>query len=159
MHGGSLRMFVEKRERIEQPNSRSPQGRGGCGRSGSRVLSGIRGTSKSRSRVAAELLAGLKRDGKRIAGYAATAKATTLLSYCDIDKQTLEYIVDLNGFERSESLPAAHPDPLTKEAQGRSPGLRVDPGVEFRERDHAAAGRVSGTGGQIRYSDSGPAIV
>jgi hypothetical protein len=54
------------------------------------------------------LLCNLNRDGKRIAGYAAAAKATTLLSYCEIDKETLEYIVDLNGFKQGKFMPGQH---------------------------------------------------
>ncbi|PSN13586.1 methyltransferase, partial [filamentous cyanobacterium CCP5] len=34
--------------------------------------------------------------GKRIVGYGAAAKATTLLSYVGIDRQLLDYIVDLS---------------------------------------------------------------
>ena len=37
------------------------------------------------------LLRDLKGRGKTIAGYAAAAKATTLLSYCDIDTKMLDY--------------------------------------------------------------------
>ncbi len=43
-----------------------------------------------------ELLKGLKRTGKRIAGYGAAAKATTLMNYIGIDDSLIDYIVDRN---------------------------------------------------------------
>jgi hypothetical protein len=54
------------------------------------------------------MLLELKRSGKKIAGYAAAAKATTLLSYCEIGKDTLEYIVDLNQFKQGRYMPGQH---------------------------------------------------
>ena len=108
IHGGSLRIFVEKRD---QPSSRTmdllkdeetarihePDYYNDFAAQINRVRDSLK-----------NLLSRLKRDGKRIAGYAAAAKATTLLSYCDIDKQTLEYIVDLNGFKQGRFMPGQH---------------------------------------------------
>ena len=108
IHGGSLRIFVEKRD---QPSSRimdllndeetarihEPDYYNDFAAQINRVRDSLK-----------NLLSRLKRDGKRIAGYAAAAKATTLLSYCDIDKQTLEYIVDLNGFKQGRFMPGQH---------------------------------------------------
>lgn len=108
IHGGSLRMFVEKRE---QPSSRIVDLLEEEEAAGVQDLAYYQGFATQVNRVREslrELLAGLKRDGKRIAGYAAAAKATTLLSYCDIDKQTLEYIVDLNGFKQGRFMPGQH---------------------------------------------------
>ena len=42
------------------------------------------------------LLRSLKKKGKRIAGYGAAAKAATLLNYCGIDNNIIDYIVDMN---------------------------------------------------------------
>ena len=108
IHGGSLRIFVEKRD---QPSSRimdllkdeetarihEPDYYNDFAAQINRVRDSLK-----------NLLSRLKRDGKRIAGYAAAAKATTLLSYCDIVKQTLEYIVDLNGFKQGRFMPGQH---------------------------------------------------
>ena len=38
----------------------------------------------------------LKSKEKRISAYGAAAKATTMLAYCGIDKNYVEYVVDLN---------------------------------------------------------------
>ncbi|MEQ1887041.1 MAG: class I SAM-dependent methyltransferase [Bryobacteraceae bacterium] len=51
------------------------------------------------------LLSRLKEEGKRIAGYGAAAKATTLLSYCDIGRKQLDYVVDLNRHKHGRFMP------------------------------------------------------
>jgi hypothetical protein len=54
------------------------------------------------------MLRELKHSGKKIAGYAAAAKATTLLSFCNIDSSLLDYIVDLNEFKQGRYMPGNH---------------------------------------------------
>lgn len=108
IHGGSLRIFVEKRRR---PSDRLVALLREEEISGIHQAAYYEGFAAQVSRVRNSLrtlLGNLKRDGKRIAGYAAAAKATTLLSYCEIDKETLEYIVDLNGFKQGKFMPGQH---------------------------------------------------
>jgi hypothetical protein len=54
------------------------------------------------------LLKDLKGKGKSIAGYAAAAKATTLLAFCNIDRELLDYVVDLNEFKQGRFMPGNH---------------------------------------------------
>ena len=54
------------------------------------------------------MLEDLKSQGKRVAGYGAAAKATTLLSYCGIDRKLLEYVVDLNTYKHGRYMPGSH---------------------------------------------------
>jgi hypothetical protein len=51
-----------------------------------------------------DLLTQLKAQGKRIAGYGAAAKATTLMSYCGISSDVLDYIVDLNAYKHGRYM-------------------------------------------------------
>ena len=49
-----------------------------------------------------------KKQGKRIVGYGAAAKAATFLSYLEIDNQVLDYVVDLNEFKQGRFMGGNH---------------------------------------------------
>jgi SAM-dependent methyltransferase len=50
----------------------------------------------------------LKRAGKRIAGYGAPAKGNTLLNYCGVGPELVEYTADLNPHKQHHLLPGTH---------------------------------------------------
>jgi len=49
-----------------------------------------------------------KAEGKRVVGYGAPAKGNTLLNYCGITPDLLEYTVDLNPHKQGRFLPGTH---------------------------------------------------
>lgn len=49
-----------------------------------------------------------KREGKKIAGYGAPGKGSTLLNYCGIRQDFVDYTVDRNPFKRGKFLPGIH---------------------------------------------------
>jgi SAM-dependent methyltransferase len=51
------------------------------------------------------LLDRLKADGHRIAAYGASAKGTTLLSYCGIGRETLDFVVDRSPLKQGKLTP------------------------------------------------------
>ena len=55
-----------------------------------------------------ELLIALRRDGKRVVGYGAPGKGNTLLNYCGIRTDLLEYTVDRNPHKQGKFLPGTH---------------------------------------------------
>lgn len=66
-----------------------------------------------------EMLAALKAEGKKIVGYGAPAKGSTLLNYYGIGKETLDYITDTTSIKQGLYMPGVHikiypPDQLQK---------------------------------------------
>jgi len=49
-----------------------------------------------------------KRQGKRVVGYGAPAKGNTLLNYCGITSDLIEYTVDRNPHKQGSLLPGSH---------------------------------------------------
>lgn len=62
---------------------------------------------KSRSDLVL-LLQKLKADGKKIVGYAATSKSTTIFNYCGIGPDLIEYICDTTPIKQGKLSPGMH---------------------------------------------------
>ena len=54
------------------------------------------------------LLNDYKNDGKKIAGYAATSKSTTVLNYCEIGNDIIDYICDTTDEKINKYSPGMH---------------------------------------------------
>jgi SAM-dependent methyltransferase len=55
-----------------------------------------------------EFLTGAKNDGKRICGYGAPGKGNTLLNYCGIGRDFLDFTVDRNPYKHGRFTPGMH---------------------------------------------------
>ena len=54
------------------------------------------------------LLAGLKEEGRRIVGYGASAKGSTLMNYLGIGRETLDFVVDRSTVKQGTYTPGNH---------------------------------------------------
>ena len=105
IHGGSLRLFVEKRERQDRSVVGYLQAERQAGLDRFDYYAGFSArVGRIRSDLVA-LLARLKREGARIAGYGAAAKGTILLNYAAIGREMLEFVADRNVHKQGRYMP------------------------------------------------------
>jgi SAM-dependent methyltransferase len=55
-----------------------------------------------------QYLEGAKREGRRIAAYGASAKGTTLLNYCDVGSELIDFVVDRSPYKQGLFTPGTH---------------------------------------------------
>jgi SAM-dependent methyltransferase len=95
-YGGSLRLFVGHHEAVGESVRSMLAEEADKGVGGIDYYLEFADRVREIKHSLMEILWDLKRQGKRIAAYGAAAKAATLLSYCGIGKQLVDYVVDLN---------------------------------------------------------------
>ncbi len=111
-HGGSLRIYgchqgamtKSVSERVTELKNREIQF--GLAKLG--VYQDFHEKVKKTKRQILSFLISQKADGKRIAGYGAPAKGNTLLNYCGIRTDFLDYTVDLSPHKQGLFLPGTH---------------------------------------------------
>jgi hypothetical protein len=107
-HGGSLRLFCCRSQSARPEGAavgivRTAEDAAGMRDMVAYRAFGSRVTGTKRKLL--ELLIGIKRDGGRIAGYGAPGKGNTLLNYCGIRTDFIDFTVDRNPYKHGRYLP------------------------------------------------------
>jgi C-methyltransferase C-terminal domain/Methyltransferase domain len=110
-HGGSLRFYVRHTEQtILEIQPRVGQVLAQEQAAGLCQLSGYAGFATKVTEVKHQLLEFLiqvKRAGQSVVGYGAPGKGNTLLNFCGIRRDFLDYTVDRNGYKQGKFLPGS----------------------------------------------------
>ena len=109
-HGGSIR-YVVGRKNKHKINNRVHEG---IANEKEEKLDDIvscmkfkKNCENSKNKVL-DTLKKMKNDGKKICGYAATAKSTTVLNYCNLNKDTIDFICDTTKEKIGKFSPCMH---------------------------------------------------
>jgi SAM-dependent methyltransferase len=110
-HGGSIRIFAchgesarPQENRVEAMLALERE----HGLEDLRVYLAFDEQVKQTKRGLLEFLIRAKHDGKKIAGYGAAAKGNTLLNYCGVGADFIDYVVDKNPYKQNCFLPGSH---------------------------------------------------
>jgi SAM-dependent methyltransferase len=111
-HGGSLRVFACRAEAkahpVEESVARVMEEEE---RAGLRAVDGYKNFArqvKETKLALLEFLLKAAREGKKVVGYGAPGKSATLLHYCGIGKDFIEYTVDRSPYKQGRFLPGTH---------------------------------------------------
>lgn len=121
-HGGSLRIYAKHQDATYAVTENVALLLEKENRKGISRLSYYEGFQSKALNVKLELnqfLIDSKKEGKKIAAYGAAAKGNTLLNYCGIKNDLIDYVVDANPNKQGKWLPASH-IPVMSETQLRN---------------------------------------
>jgi hypothetical protein len=111
-HGGSLRIYARHKDDYSKPvtacveDLRSRELAAGFDRV--ETYAAFEEKVKETKRKLLEFLIRAKREGKKVVGYGAPGKGNTLLNYCGIRTDFLDFTVDRNPYKHGRFLPGTH---------------------------------------------------
>jgi SAM-dependent methyltransferase len=113
-HGGSLRLYVRHAADDSRPVTsnvaalRAREEKAGYRDPTSETYANFEQRVQETKRNLLEFLIDAKRMGKSVAGYGAPGKGNTLLNYCGIRSDFLDFTVDRNPYKHGKFLPGTH---------------------------------------------------
>lgn len=111
-HGGSLRVYgahvEDSSKRISEAVIKLTDHEMNLGMNQLDYYSSFEAKARRTKHQLLDFLIQAKREGKSIAGYGAPGKGNTLLNYCGIRADFLDYTVDRNPYKQGRFLPGTH---------------------------------------------------
>jgi len=110
-HGGSLRIYGAHAEDDAKPltdSARELLEREASSYASLEAYTSFAHRVEDSKRQILSFLVDLKRQGRRVAGYGAPAKGNTLLNYCGIRTDFVDFTVDVNPNKQGHYLPGSH---------------------------------------------------
>jgi hypothetical protein len=107
IHGGSLRIYVGRRAAVQPAVTTLLEAEKIAGFDGPEPYLRFADRARRLRDALCTLVHGLKAEGRRLAAYGAAAKGTTLLSYCGLGIEILDYVVDRNRFKQGRYMPGS----------------------------------------------------
>ncbi len=153
-HGGSLRIYARHAEDDSKPvTARALEMRDREARAGLMRLSSYSGFSeqvKETKRKLLQFLVEAKRAGKKVVGYGAPGKGNTLLNYCGIRTDFIDFTVDRNPYKQGKFLPGTHIPIFAPEKidEARPDYLLILP-WNFKDEIMQQMARIRGWGGKF----------
>ena len=153
-HGGSMRIYARHTEANSKPlNGRLAFLRDreiALGLNQMDAYSSFDEKVKSTKRNLLEFLIQARRAGKKVAGYGAPGKGNTLLNFCGIRTDFLDFTVDRNPYKQGKFLPGTHIPifPVEKIDETRPDYLLILP-WNFKDEIINQMARIRNWGGQF----------
>lgn len=111
-HGGSLRIYARHAEDASHPVSQHVIAlrarEEAAGLTSVACYCSFAEQAEETKRKLLEFLIHVKREGKSVVGYGAPGKGNTLLNYCGIRSDFLDYTVDRSPYKQGKFLPGTH---------------------------------------------------
>jgi hypothetical protein len=113
-HGGSLRLYLRHAAAEARPVTaralalRAREQTAGYADPSGGPYAGFEERVRETKRRLLEFLIGARRAGRSVAGYGAPGKGNTLLNYCGIRTDLLDFTVDRNPYKHGRFLPGTH---------------------------------------------------
>jgi hypothetical protein len=111
-HGGSLRIYATHQENIQQEISKNVnallQKEYAKGMNTIDYYNNFLQKALKVKLDITDFLIKQKRENKKVAAYGAAAKGNTLLNYCGIKNDLIDFVVDANPHKQNKFLPASH---------------------------------------------------
>jgi SAM-dependent methyltransferase len=108
IHGGSVRLYVERHDRVGQSVRTLLAEEEALGVTSIAYYADFARRVEHVRATLVGLLRSLKEEGKRIAAYGAAAKGATLINYCEIGPELIDFVVDRNTHKQGRFMPGRH---------------------------------------------------